>query len=712
MITSSLNALPPMLAADLHSTSSSNTFLAMPGTDSCHPEIGVGYVGATHSTYQEILEEALYLANLLNIRVLGVIPSSFCCRSTKCAPKQTVEALFSIWSSFLSQNPSGKFVQYFFGNGVYLIEEALSLFAPPPLQYIVFIGVNSDRKPSFPCQLVQSSFNPCRSGRSHNVLLLPTSPDSQGIFCQRFNDLTFSPALLDLFFKVTKISNNKDLSCLTDVTTPKEVSHFDLTCPANYLTELSKDSEPELFLRANQITQSLTNLPRPTWPQECLNRAVNLSLNCLRISSYISLLLKTNIPISSETLEMKSHHNQSISERYPNGTFPNGLLFNGTFPENGSYPSCIYPCGITPNGNFTMVTPITNIFDKLVMMIDESTKSRLDSHYHHQYPYHELLSEDPPWLVKSGINNGLYPCNVSISGVIWQGDKKSTLDNFSYKKFFSGDLINETLGIYPSNIYPNGTFGNCPSSFSEPYGEFKERFPYQSFFNANFSHENRFVANLNKTYLQLPERSEQLDFITSRLGGNHSCHAILTSYWLFNSLSQLVLISYSGSSNIGHKLKAVALGFASTTLGISVIDLCYNVRQVLTYGDPSTLSSHSLLIAYDGVHLAHEIISFSSPWIKSKALQVAEKATKIKGICSKNNILQIKSSYQKSLQDARITLSLFGLLLVGLLAVTIHSQHRFSKNTSASLESTFLSIFTGSMACMFLLFLYSVNKRG
>lgn len=132
MITSSLNALPPMLTADSHSTSSSNTFLAIPRTDSCHPEIGVGYVGATHSTYQEILEEALYLADLLSIRVLGVIPSSFCRVSTKRASEQTVKALFSIWSSFLSENPSSKFVQYFFGNGVYLIEEALSLFAPPP----------------------------------------------------------------------------------------------------------------------------------------------------------------------------------------------------------------------------------------------------------------------------------------------------------------------------------------------------------------------------------------------------------------------------------------------------------------------------------------------------------------------------------------------------------------------------------------------------
>lgn len=552
--------------------------------------------------------------------------------------------------------------------------------------------------------------------------MLPTSPDSQGIFCKRFNDLTFSPVLLDLFFKV---ANNKDPSCPTDVTASEETASFNLVYRAHHLTEISKESNPELFLRADQITQSLTNLPRPTWPQECLSRAIDLALNCLRISSYISLLLKTNIPISSEALiksklEMKPYHNQSISERYPNGTFPNGLLFNGTFPENGSYPSCIYPCGITPNGDFTMVTPTTNIFDKL-RSIDRSAKDQLTvkkrlDRYHCRYPYYELLSEEHTWLIRVGANSGLYPCNITLSGVFLSRGKSRPYGpytaDFPYNKFFSGSLINETLGIYPGNIYPNGTFGDCSPLFHEPYGLFEQKFPYQDFFNGSFHYENRFVEQLNKTYLSNPESIERTDPIIGSWESNYLGAAVITSYWVSNSLSQLILTNYRANSHVGRKLKALALSLASTTLAMSTIDLCYNIRQASTNEALDTLATHRLIIVYDGMYLVHEIITFSSPWIKSKILEVAEKVTKIKGICQKDNLLRVTYKYQKSLQHARIACILFGLLLTSLLALSVNSKRQFSKNTSPSIESTFLSIFTSCIACVLLLFLCSVNRKG
>lgn len=730
-ITSNRPSIPlsiePSITEDTSFIPLSRVFLASPQTHIPRDNVAVGYIGSSHSACHETIEETLHLAQLLKCNVFGINANYQPCSSYRSTNSSVIFSIISIWQQFFSECPTGCFIQYFYGNGVYTIERAITLFSPlPNLQTIVFIGVNPTKNPLFPSFLIHSL--PCshRLSISNKSITSPITTNACSIFFKRFNDPIFSSALVRYFLETTN-SSSLNTSEIESSNIQTEITHTlrlapppRLFCQDSSSHTLTRKNDHELFGEALQIIESCDTVSCDFWPKARIDNAVDLALNSLRIYSYISLL-----PLI----------------RVQNQTLSNSLATNGTLQKNISYPPCIYPCGITPNGTFTTSTfSINNIFVLLTNFSAIFNNSiQILKRYQNQLPYNEyLFQESSSDLVVVGRQLGLYPCDINSQGLFtnlntypyggpyWD-------HTFPYAKFFSGELIDENRfksnknndlvqfkqklptnwefpqNLYPWGITPNGTFGNC-KNFSQPYGAFNNNFPYISFFNGSFDYEKRFQENLATTYLNQIgiTLSDSLQDVPYAPLSTY----ILVHYWTINSIARLILISCKNKGHLIRKVKAIALGIASSAFITSIVDICYNARKLSLESHQDKKLGHSLLVTYDGIYLTREIITFVSPWARETIHQLSAEVGKVKDIKRNNTLLCVSQDYLKDLQNTRIISGLFGLIITGLLAIGISSKYHFSsRSQSSAIECFIFSVFTGALVCLLLLFLYISNRR-
>lgn len=279
------------------------------GTDSVLKNaVGICFLSSTFSTIDDARSDALYLSKLFfGSDVRGIYNTDkFLSQCRAVTDDSSVQALLFAWESYFIDNPDGRLVQCFYGDGCFAIQKALELSSYRGR--VAVVGINSYAPINHDMHYLYRSVGHFFSGWTGSVTM-PFSPNSHGAIYQSLQDPIFVPCLLHAFYEMAKVS-------------PK-ITHYypEILGEVAIVLErpgcLRQEVEKALFAGEEVISRECQWLmhgvtralqEREPWSEHRLCRIVNIGFTCLRIVDYVQLIILNNRP----TIE--SRHARAIPD--------------------------------------------------------------------------------------------------------------------------------------------------------------------------------------------------------------------------------------------------------------------------------------------------------------------------------------------------------------------------------------------------------------
>lgn len=508
--------------------------------------VGVGYIGDTSSTIHDVYIEALHLSQTLNgILVFGVHR----------AQSQQVEAMIECWEEFLQLHHYGRFIQYFYGNGADVVEEALRRSYCS--DQIVLVGINPSRIIHHPYVYYYRSWGIQRSwflSRSLHVMTFSVNPNSSSIWSGGITDPVFIAAIQHAYYHT--LGGYPDELLSHHIPISREVSQI-LQYPrtvreALIYKQVVDFTEGQWLMKISHEQLELGE----RWPEVRIAHLANITLCFARVGDYMYWLIKQAVgsyeelapdpkkswsngptpnPVSIGSVTNATQATTAYFSRetysYLNNTGNTSLslqaLLNTTIEPvnvgifsrtqtNTHFPREIYPCGIFPNGSFP---------DGFSMQLDQNTTFSYSLFFQGKLSGQLVAALRKPLSLGYTKQNRwrIYPYGFDAYGYFLPRNKHyysrpysvisrqidphysdgSLFTPFNYTMFFSGafnGLENSgiTERIYPCGIEPDGKFTAKNLGFQQqnlyPYGSFPNcDFPYGSFFFDRFDYESAYL---------------------------------------------------------------------------------------------------------------------------------------------------------------------------------------------------------------------------
>lgn len=245
----------------------------------------IGYISGTNVSRAEAIEEGLELSKILGHPVMGIYNHSIC---VCCQKHPELDALTTIWSRFFHSHPKGLFIQYCYGNGIRLVETALTRCSHP--YQIMIVGINPARTLDHPLayyfRATMNFDSWCCTAKS-SVVTLPINEHAHRLFRVQFNDPTFIVALrypYTMACKSSGISPNRN-----SITVHHDIALLlGVDDPHHELVEIDKQTNEILFTKAyilSECYKSMMSSPE-TWDMTKLDRVMSLAAICIRLIDY------------------------------------------------------------------------------------------------------------------------------------------------------------------------------------------------------------------------------------------------------------------------------------------------------------------------------------------------------------------------------------------------------------------------------------------
>lgn len=472
-----------------------SAYLETPGN------IRISYVSGSQSALYQAKEEALHLSQVLGgVLVAGIHhrkQSLFVLRSL--ARSTEVRALVEFWDRFLLKNPHGIVVQYFYGDGGEVIQEALNQSSCG--HRVIIVGINPTITPAHASAYYFGSTNGWLCGGRHRYdLMLPRNPNSEGMVVRRLIDPVFVAALQHPFLCVSPSLMGKSSSSEMLALTPEILAILDKYSDkaSRYHVELASIvhmDRSEIFFRGLRQGSRLARAwkaslaERELWPERRIDRAVGLTLSALKVYSYAVCLSAHRMQEHvAEPKKVYCRHETSTARAFVRRKHFSGYVLSEamSFGDNKVYPAEIFPGAIFPNGQFTrirapkfrpypdekggMLYHITDLFPYGIFKEHDFPHSRFFFGGLLSCPGRRTVERrDPirPHLHSSVLPNHIFPDDIQCDGLfinrphdpypygefpsgLYDDSGMSALrDIFPYASFFRGELIPER--------FPNGT---------------------------------------------------------------------------------------------------------------------------------------------------------------------------------------------------------------------------------------------------------------
>lgn len=599
----------------------------------CHNGTGVGYIGNANESLWESFHYGVHLSFLLDGQlVFGINYEKEFFAKEPISERLSVHELVECWREFFDIHEGGRFIQYFYGNGGTIVEQALkfSRFS----RWICVVGINPCKVLNHEPALYYRSWGDFHSRNVRDqVVTLPLNPDTDSLFFPSFSDVTFFSAIQHAYYRVLRFAPPVLLS-----------KHWPISQEIQLIL-----GDPKL---CKTLGERVQYFDESQWLQQSVQKCLSseervrastaervwASLNsCLHILNFTELFARSRLPLSKYTKEqwhiqvflkrifVKRKLVQDIfnSKGEPVIRDPN---INVSSYISGEFPRDIYPCGIMPNGSMPIgrggpfvrgAFSYSKYFSMQLMPMD-----LVEPYYH-------------PYGLKAG---GAF--HLRTNQIRWPYAFLSYeyIQAFNHSIFFSGGMIGlegtefqEVL--YPCGITPNGTFTGhylgFEPAYSHPYGFFPDNnFPYKSFFFGNFNYEQAFIENHSKmrsnvvgestrpegiltTYEQFYHRQLAKLHATQQL--QQTLYLAILGYWMLYSLAQAMLV-LSHRSGYHRRLRTLALGFTSS---VYIAHIGTLINNFMTYTEEDRII-HVTIGVGSGVPVIYEALTRFLPYVRSQ----------------------------------------------------------------------------------------------
>lgn len=711
------------------------------GKERPNVSVGVGYIGDTSSTTYDVYVEALHLSQALNgTLVFGV----------QRGQSREVEAVIECWEEFLHMYHYGLFIQYFYGNGADVVEEALRNSYCN--DQIILVGINPSQVVRHPHVYYYSSWGSIRSRflpRGLHVMTFPINPNSGTIWMSGIADPVFIAAIQYAYYRtlgrppVEFLSSHIPVSMevsqilqyprtVRDVTTRRYAEDFDT---GQWLTKISQD-----MLEQGE-----------RWPEVRIAHLANTVLCCSHISDYVYLLAKRIIACYQDVFPPieKQWSSCSLPSNTTKISFLPHVLQASWFRKENSLLDArlreIYPCRILPNWSFPGGIDLLPQGDREIFPYNRFFEGQLFQDWYasaifFQQAYHlEIKSLKQQWknnwwqMFPYGINpqgtflpvlfrnetrwdythpysevnqkiHSYYAMNFSFGAI--DHEEVSLLAPLNYTLFFSGALIGlENPGvdtIYPCGILPNGSFSGAYLGSQQrdlyPYGVFPNNdFPYGSFFLDSFDYEHAYLNGSNvcgwyirpsaiQTFLSGSKLVQVCDYKTTVWWATWG----FIGLWILQGSSSAILVA-TMCSRRWKRLRVLAMSITSTMVICTVLDGVYNIQRLFN-GQSQEAWVRGALLSYDSVFLLRETALLAVKPVR-RAIQSAWRkypVTLVNGM--RRNLVKIDNAfrwdYRHVIASIYLIISACGLL-AGFMQV-----FSFSPKGSPDLRVTRVSLYT------------------
>lgn len=565
---------------------------------------GIGFVNSSESSCFEAKEEALYLSRALGgVLVRGVHHSKCCGFKINHA---VLNLLLETWDRFFLVQPQSKFIQYFFGDGSYLVASALQITAHQ--DKIIVVGINPSTYPSSFSSYYYRYPRSCFLGKKDAARVVSRHPFSGGYYRVTFQDPAFTTPIQYAYYNEVGFEEEKTdeqfHTISVEVASILERHSQVLTNNGTSILQTEEvATQAQLLMRASRLEWS----SREFWGASRLGWLLRAYIAALRVMDHIACQF---LPIPSACVEKSKADKYVHVSVHENKTFIEELYRNAT---EGRFPFCIYPCGINATG-----------YSEYGRVVYDD--SRIEYSY---YIDGKHLGQNKRTVLPCGISGtGRFP-----TGEFPYGKVKQT--ELFYRFFFNGSLTMEKIGanlpkyreqrivgnitsvpqMYPSNITLNGQFINC--SVDYPYGIFSNgTFSYKDFFSNDFDHNNKFIKHLNDTLVQLNHTTGEPQDLDAPLRDTNAYSFLLdpflSVYWTTYGIVQLLLIS-----PVSSRMKSFALAIVSTGSVMDVTDLIANL--IATKQNHYEVNLRMILCAYAMTSLFVEALPYLPPLLRESA---------------------------------------------------------------------------------------------
>lgn len=642
--------------------------------------VGVGYIGGYGSCRTEAIEESLYLSRVLGgIPVTGIHNQKGGILELNCFIKNEAIALLTmVWERFFEEYPSGRYLQYFYREGAFVVQRALEKC--PHSKQIKLIGINPSAYVSHTsnCSYRRELDLPSFSLRKQVMSLVDTSV-SESVFLSSFTDPGFLVPIQMAYYNQVgfehipashRIALQGEWNLVQDPQFKREIATF--------------SSGPEQILELTNKGQLLAQLSYATlkegesWFSERLNHLFNVVVSGLRVMDYTCGWLVGYREIHRVSHSLKFGHwpdgTRLSTGLFKDGTLPGEIYPNGTY-SNGSYPNVIYPFGILPDGTFPNGSRPLGHFMSECQTVGLASQS---TYLRGNFPYYNFS-------LGFFVHLGMYPDGIFPNGSFSHADIVSQYGNtpygyteyFNYTAFFSGKMVLSYAGfafeeikasinissiasmpnIYPGGITPTGQFQHI--NFSYPFGVFKNKsFPYSNFFSGSYPYETKFKDNidslLKQKYLAYQSALERFRYMKGVSSYKAFGQGAIAGYWIMHATSELILLHTDPLKS--SRLRATALAISATGFLMNVVDLANNVAIAMDCENGFLdLSIQTSLCCYAGFSLTRDLAQNYAPWIRQMGYDIAAIFSRIQTFPEDKSgvLVRIGKSFRKNLKRIR-----------------------------------------------------------
>lgn len=524
-------------------------------------KVFVGYVSSSRIAYHEAQEDGLHLSHVLNGHlVVGIHNRGKKVRMLRFVRNSMeVGALRKLWDDFFARHPDGVVLQYFCGDGSYVVEEALALC--DYRSRIVLVGIDPASTPAHPASYYYRSTasGAIQGGMRRYDVALDVIRERE---LPRLNRDIFTAALANPFLEFSCLEEDtRGLTVSPEIiqmaSIHREIGFLDVS-QFRFVVPNQEDTEHILMRRMERlqaVSQRISS-QREFCLALLMVNVFEIALIVLKVSGYIGLLARTtqsSSPMPREILETcLSGLSDSVTMRTTLTCEPccraswaamlycRGLDSSGRLPD-GHFPPEIYPEGIYPDGFFSNLQ--LGVLLQYVMYGEHRGHYPYGHFPNNSFPYERYFSGDlvacslEPLplddevgrILQGGFVPLLYPQSILVDGTHANGSRPLGLfpnpgnsacyeGMFPYRRFFQGDFVRERYHnfrlpdtdplsahfegeelpvFYPGGIKPDGEFPYA--NFPYPYGVFPNHsFPYEEFFSGKFNYEERFSDNFRR----------------------------------------------------------------------------------------------------------------------------------------------------------------------------------------------------------------------